>query len=379
MSTIVVNVARRPDLTHAEFVDYWRNRHAPLIRSCPQFTEQLVSYTQYDAHAGPRDLAGLFGGSGDYDGVAVLRFRNRKALEDAFACDDYINRIRPDEPNFVDLDNCSAHVTDAFDVLGAPSRLFDVSGKTAVVTGGAKGVGAMIASALCEAGADVIVLGRDEAAGKDFVAGLEGARGTCRFVEADLASNEGVAAAAREIAGLADKIHVLVNNAGAFAAGPIEDANQQSWDSLMALNLRAPFFLIQALLPQLKAAAVAGDPARVVMIGSIGALWGRSSNGAYAYGASKAAIHQLTRMLASDLTAGGINVNAIAPGFFPSDMTDGFFSAVPGLKDQVVAGIPAGRLGTAEDIGGAVLYLASRAGAYVSGTVLPLEGALWQA
>lgn len=379
MSTIVVNVARRPDLTHAQFVDYWRNRHAPLIRGCPQFTSQLVSYTQYDAHAGPADLAGLFGGSGKYDGVAVLRFRNRQALESAFASDDYINIIRPDEPNFVDLENCSAQVTDAVDVVGAPSRLFDVTGKTAVVTGGAKGVGAMIASALCEAGADVIVLGRDAAAGQRFADGLQGARGSCRFVEADLASGEGVTVAAAKVAALADKVHVLVNNAGTFTAGPIEDADRQSWDALMGLNLRAPFFLVQALLPQLKAAAEPGDPARVIMIGSIGALWGNSSNGAYAYGASKAAIHQLTRMLASDLTAGGINVNAIAPGFFPSDMTDGFFAAVPNLKEQVVSGIPAGRLGSAEDIGGAALYLSSRAGAYVSGAVLPVEGALWQA
>lgn len=379
MSTIVVNVARRPDLSHDEFIAYWRDRHAPLIRSCPQFVEQLVSYTQYDAHAGPADLASLFGGSGRYDGVAVLRFRNRQALETAFASDDYRNTIRPDEPNFVDLDNCSAQVTDAVDVIGAPSPLFDVTGKTAVVTGGAKGVGAMIAAALCEAGADVIVLGRGAAAGQSFVAGLEGARGSCRFLEADLASAEGVSAAAADIAALTDKVHILVNNAGSFAAGALEDTDPQGWDMLMGLNLRAPFFLVQALLPQLKAASGPGDPARIIMIGSIGALWGNSSNGAYAYGASKAAVHQLTRMLASDLTAGGINVNAIAPGFFPSDMTDGFFAAVPGLKEQMIAGIPAGRLGTPEDIGGTVLYLSSRAGAYVSGAVLPVEGALWQA
>lgn len=379
MSTIVVNVARRGDLSHAEFIDYWRNRHAPLIRSCPQFTGQLVSYTQYDAHAGPADLAELFGGRGDHDGVAVLRFRSRQALEDAFACDEYVNLIRPDEPNFVDLEKCSAQVTDAYDVVGAPSPLFDVTGKRAVVTGGAKGVGAMIAAALCEAGAHVLVLGRDAASGQQFVESMAGARGSCRFAEADLASPAGIGEAATKVARLFEGVEVLVNNAGTFTAAAIENTDEAAWNDLMGLNLRTPFFLTKALLPQLKAAAGPNDPARVIMIGSIGALWGNSSNGAYAYGASKAAVHQLTRMLASDLTGGGINVNAIAPGYFPSDMTDGFFSAVPGLKEQVVAGIPAGRLGSLEDIGGAVLYLASRAGAYVSGAVIPVEGALWQA
>src|SRR3546814_5023301 len=117
------------------------------------------------------------------------------------------------------------------------------------------------------------------------------------------------------------------NNAGIFTAGNVEDVKADQWDRELGLNLRAPFFLVQALLPKLKAASQPGDPARVINIGSIGALWGRSSNGAYAYGAAKAGIHQLTRMLASDLTAQGVNVNAIAPGFFPSDMTDGFLKA----------------------------------------------------
>jgi NAD(P)-dependent dehydrogenase (short-subunit alcohol dehydrogenase family) len=147
----------------------------------------------------------------------------------------------------------------------------------------------------------------------------------------------------------------------------------------MGLNLRTPFFLVRALLPALTLGSTSADPARVVNIGSIGGLWGKSSNGAYAYGASKAAVQQLTRMMASDLTAKGVTVNAIAPGFFPSDMTDGFFAAVPGLKDAVIEGIPAGRLGSADDIGGAVIFLCSRAGAYVSGAVIPVEGALWQA
>lgn len=256
--------------------------------------------------------------------------------------------------------------------------LFSVAGKTAVVTGGAKGVGAMISRTLVEAGADVLIVGRGVEAGRAFAAGLPGP-GKATFLAHDLGTIAGVEAAAADITGHLSSLHILVNNAGMFSAGAIEDANADQWDSELGLNLRAPFFLAQALLPQLKAAAAPDDPARIISIGSIGALWGRSSNGAYAYGASKAAIHQLTRMMASDLTAQGITVNAIAPGFFPSDMTDGFFAAVPGLKDQMIEGIPAGRLGSAEDVGGAVLFLASRAGAYVSGTVLPVEGALWQA
>lgn len=256
--------------------------------------------------------------------------------------------------------------------------LFSVAGKSAVVTGGAKGVGAMISRTLVEAGADVLIVGRGAEAGQAFAAGLEGP-GKATFLAHDLGTASGVEATAADIAGRVSSLNILVNNAGLFSAGAIEDARADQWDRELGLNLRAPFFLAQALLPQLKAAVTPGDPARIISIGSIGALWGRSSNGAYAYGASKAAIHQLTRMMASDLTAQGITVNAIAPGFFPSDMTDGFFAAVPGLKDQVVAGIPAGRLGSPEDIGGAVLFLASRAGAYVSGTVLPVEGALWQA
>lgn len=256
--------------------------------------------------------------------------------------------------------------------------LFDIAGKTAVVTGGARGVGAMITRTLVAAGVHVLVGARSARAGADFAAGLAGP-GSATFLEHDLSSMAGINALAEDVRARADAVHILVNNAGAFSAGPVEAADPLRWDAEMALNLRAPFFLTQGLLSSLRAAAKPGDPARVINIGSIGALWGRSSNGAYAYGATKAAIHQLTKMLAADLTAGGITVNAIAPGYFPSDMTDGFFAAVPGLKDAVIASIPAGRLGSEQDIGGTVIYLASRAGAYVSGTILPLEGAAWQA
>ena len=257
------------------------------------------------------------------------------------------------------------------------NQLFSVAGKTAVVTGGAKGVGAMISSTLVRAGCRVLVVARSESEGRRFAA-EQSAQGECIFLKHDLSTMDGVRAAAAEIAKLAPELHILVNNAGVFSAAPIEASDDTQWDLTMAVNLRAPFFLTQTLLPQLKAAVRDGDPARVVNIGSIAGLWAKSSM-AYAYGAGKGAVHQLTRMLASDLTASSITVNAIAPGFFPSDMTQGFFQAVPGLKEQMIQSIPAHRLGAAEDIGGAVVFLCSRAGAYLSGAVLPVEGGLWSA
>ena len=262
-------------------------------------------------------------------------------------------------------------------MTGIIDELFSVAGKTALVTGGAKGVGAMISTALVRAGADVYVTSRSGEHGERFAAELS-AQGRCTFLPHDLATMEGVRAAADDVSGRVEALNILVNNAGVFQAGPIDGVDETGWDQSMSVNLKAPFFLTQALLPKLQAAATPGDPARVVNIGSIAALWAKSSN-AYAYGATKGAIHQLTRMLASDLTRGGVTVNAIAPGFFPSDMTDGFFTAVPGLKEQMIEGIPAHRLGSAEDVGGAVIFLCSRAGAYLSGAILPVEGGLWSA
>ncbi|WP_439532232.1 SDR family oxidoreductase [Polymorphobacter sp.] len=253
-------------------------------------------------------------------------------------------------------------------------RLFSVRGKVAIVTGGAKGVGAMIATTLVHAGAEVHVVARDAIKGMAFVEALA-EHGTCHFHAHDLSEMAGVEAMVADIAGRCPRVHILVNNAGVFSTAPIGSVSAADFDHAMSVNLRAPFFIAQGLLLQLEAAAAAGDPARVINIGSVGALWAKS-NDAFAYAASKAAIQRLTVALASDLTRRGITVNALAPGFFPSDMTGGFFAAVPDLEQQMIAGIPAGRLGTPEDIGGAILYLASRAGAYVSGTTLTVDGGL---
>lgn len=254
-------------------------------------------------------------------------------------------------------------------------ELFSVDGKVALVTGGAKGIGAMISTALVRAGANVFAVGRHD---RDGFAASMAAHGRFAFLAHDLATMDGVRAAAADLQQRTGKLDILVNNAGVFSAAPPEDVDDGQWDREMAINLRAPFFLTKLLLPQLRAASQPGDPARIINIGSIGGLWAKSSS-AYAYGATKAGVHQLTRMLASDLTRTGITVNAVAPGFFPSDMTEGFFSAVPGLKEQMIESIPARRLGTPEDIGGAVIFLASRAGAYLSGAILPIEGGLWSA
>lgn len=373
--SLIVCIKRNPHLTREQFLAHWRDRHGPLLRSCVAFTRHMLSYTQHYPQAAGSPMASMFGTSGDFDGVAKLTFASTLAMEAAFAEPDYLETVQPDEATFVDVANCLSFVTD--DVLLVRSDLFAVAGKTAVVTGGAKGIGAMITRTLVEAGARVLIVARDSAANRRFATEM-GNIGRCALLPHDLATPEGVDEAAQAIGFATDALHILVNNAGTFTAAPLEEMGVDAWDRELAVNLRAPFRLSQALLPLLKAGSQPNDPARIVNIGSIAALWAKSSS-AYAYGASKAGVHQLTRMLASDLTAQGITVNAIAPGFFPSDMTDGFFDAVPGLKDQMIAGIPANRLGAPDDIGGAVLFFCSRAGAYCSGAVLPLEGALWSA
>lgn len=376
MTTLFICIRRKPELSPDAFADYWQQRHARLLAQCTDFTRHLRRYSQHLVVDSQSPVVRLFGARGDFDGVAVLEFHSKAAMTLAFAEPRYLAEVQPDERNFVDVGNCVSFIAESKDIVGPVGDLFSLADKTAVVTGGAKGVGRMISATLAQAGVRVIIVSRDAEQGAEFAASLPNG---AVFLEHDLLTMEGVRLAAAEITKLAPTVHILVNNAGMFSAGPIGDATAKQWDLEMGLNLRTPFFLAQALLPNLHSAVADGDPARILNIGSIAALWGKSSNGAYSYGASKAAIHHLTRMMASDLTAEGITVNAIAPGFFPSEMTDGFFAAVPGLKDAMIAGIPARRLGTAEDVGGAVIFLCSRAGAYVSGSVLPVEGALWSA
>jgi NAD(P)-dependent dehydrogenase (short-subunit alcohol dehydrogenase family) len=248
--------------------------------------------------------------------------------------------------------------------------LFDISGKTALVTGGTSGIGLMIARGLVARGVRTYVTGRDLATAQAVAAELAGEGGACFALAADLGDADGPAALAAAFARQESRLDLLVNNAGANAPGSLAAMTMADWDLVLNVNTRAAFFLVQALLPLLKASASAADPARVVNIGSIGGLHVPNWE-AHAYGASKAALHHLTRSLAKALGPDRITVNAIAPGPFPSRLTDTDSDAV---KKSVASYIPLGRPGEADDVVGAVTFLASRAGAYVNGHTIPLEG-----
>ncbi len=243
---------------------------------------------------------------------------------------------------------------------------FSLAGRRALVTGGSRGIGEMIARAYVAAGAEVMVASRDGEACEVLAAELGAA---CTGVAADLSTPDGVAALATRVAGWTGHLDVLVNNAGATWGAPLGDYPAEGFDKVMDLNVRAVFLLTQALLPQLRAAATPGDPARVLMIGSVdGTSVPMFDN--FAYSASKAAVHQLSTHLAAALAPDHVTVNALAPGLFPSRMTAFLFDD----EAAVTARIPLGRAGQLEDVGGMAIALASRAGSYVTGTVIPVDG-----
>jgi NAD(P)-dependent dehydrogenase (short-subunit alcohol dehydrogenase family) len=252
-------------------------------------------------------------------------------------------------------------------------ELFSVQGKTAVVTGGSRGIGLMVARGYVQAGARVYVSSRKAEVCERVAAELShDGEGGCLPLPADLSSEEGCLGLARALAEREQRLHVLVNNAGATWGAPLEQFPAAAWDKLLNLNLKAPFFLTRALLPLLEAAAAPGDPARVINVGSIDGIQVPPFP-TYAYSASKAGLHHLTRVLARELGPRGITVNAVAPGPFESKM---MAQTLRDFGEAIVASAPLGRIGRPDDMAGVALFLASRAGAYVTGAVIPVDGGI---
>jgi len=249
--------------------------------------------------------------------------------------------------------------------------LFSVQGKVAVVTGGSRGIGFMIARGLVEAGAKVYITARKADVCVQAAAELA-TRGQCVALPADISVEAGAKQLAAEVARHEAALHILVNNAGANWGAPLLEYPDAAWDKVLATNVKGPFFLTREFLPLLEQAARPGDPARVINIGSIDGISVPFLE-TYAYSASKAAVHHMTRVLARALAPRNITVNAVAPGPFESKM---MAATLDQFKDAIVANCPLGRIGEPEDMAGIAIYLSSRAGAYVTGTIIPVDGGI---
>mgnify|MGYP001095192928 CR=1 FL=1 len=255
--------------------------------------------------------------------------------------------------------------------------LFSIEGKVALVTGGSRGIGEMIAAGFLANGAKVYISSRKaevcdataERLAKEY-------GGECISIPADLSNLEGISALANELSSKEKSLDILVNNAGASWGEPIEDYSELGWDKVMDTNVKGIFFLTQQLLPLLRESRTADNTSRVINIGSIDGIKTGTFD-AFSYGPSKAAVHHLTRVLAARLIKDHIIVNAIAPGPFPTWMLS---TGVGGGGDTdidwsaVGQSNPSGRVGDAEDIAGLAIFLSSRAGAYTVGQTIACDG-----
>lgn len=254
------------------------------------------------------------------------------------------------------------------------SQLFDLTGKTALVTGGAQGLGRMIAEGLLSAGATVAITSRKadvcEAAAAEMAA-----LGRCIALPADLSTPEAAVELVQRYRAAVGPCHILVNNAGKTWGGEIDTFPDKAWPGVMAVNVQTPFTMVRELLPELEAAGTAEDPARVINIGSVAGIKAERLH-AYSYAASKAAVHMMTRDLAGDLAARNITVNAVIPGFFPTKMTAHLRDDEDGVDPALLAHIPLRRLGSPGDIAAVIVFLCGKGGGYVTGAQIPVDGGI---
>jgi NAD(P)-dependent dehydrogenase (short-subunit alcohol dehydrogenase family) len=251
--------------------------------------------------------------------------------------------------------------------------LFSVAGKTALVTGAATGIGRMIATALVSSGATVLIASRKGADCEKVAEELNAiGAGRAEGFAGDVGSEAGIAALVGEVQKRTNRLHILVNNAGTSWGEPLDSFPYRGWAKVLDVNVTGLFHLTRELLKMLEASASAGDPARIINLGSVMGTQPLADD-AYSYTASKAAVHHLTRTLASELASRNITVNAFAPGPFQSRMT-AFATASDAQAKKVGSHVPIGRIGRPDDIAGATLYLCSRAGSYVTGAILPIDG-----